>query len=60
MTIFHYHKVKTIISEAIIMDGYGKLSNYDGPFRDVNNKVVYYDPTKGSYLDAVKIHKSLK
>jgi hypothetical protein len=60
VTQFHYHKVKTIISEAVVMDGYGKVPQFDGPFRDVNNKVVYYDPTKGSFLDAVKIHKSLK
>jgi hypothetical protein len=41
------------------MDGFGKLMNYDGPFRDVDNKVVYYDPKKGSFLDAVKLHKNL-
>lgn len=39
------------------MDGYGKVSRYEGPYRNIAGEVVYYDPTNARYVLAKQVHQ---
>lgn len=55
MTV-HYTKHRDVKKSSLI-DGYGSVNGMEGPFRDNQNKVVYYDPLQGKYLSAKEVHR---
>ena len=60
MLNFHYQTHKDIISRASLIDGYSRIENFDGPFRNNQNEVVYYDPLQGIYINAKRVLQFLK
>lgn len=40
-----------------LLDGYGSIPDMDGPFRDNQGTVVYYDPVTGRYIPASEVHR---
>lgn len=52
----HYAKHRNVKKSSLI-DGYGSVTGMEGPFRDNQNKVVYYDPLQGKYLSAKEVHR---
>ncbi len=55
MTV-HYTKHRDVKKSSLI-DGYGSVTGMEGPFRDKQDKVVYYDPLLGKYLSAKEVFK---
>lgn len=54
---FQYSKHRDVLNQSVVMDGYGSVSGMEGPLRNKQNQVVYYDPLGGRYIPAKEVHR---